>query len=190
MSKSYYYLVASMPGLVFTVPAPLTMQDLTNECARHLDATDLAELMAVIQGRREDVQSTFGREWLDGERQLRNAVVRARALRLGVDHKKFMKEHRGFRVVAEAAVNEAFARANPLERELALDRYRWGFAEELCAGHPFELASLLAFAVKLAINERWRTLTMEQGRERFEEMVGVVGVSSQEVAGWAGLSQV
>jgi hypothetical protein len=48
---------------------------------------------------------------------------------------------------------------------------------------------VLAYGVKLGIHERWRALTPESGRERFEEVIGTVGVSSQEVAGWAGLAQ-
>jgi hypothetical protein len=48
---------------------------------------------------------------------------------------------------------------------------------------------VLAYAVKLGINERWQALTPERGRERFDEAVGLVGVSSQELSGWAGLAQ-
>jgi hypothetical protein len=186
---TYYYLVASLPGLVFSAPAALSRTDFVTECARHLTPEDQTELEALLAGHYDHVRSTFSRDWLNSERQMRNAVVRARALRLGVDEKKFVKDHEGFRLAAEAAVNDAFSRANPLERELALDRFRWNLADELNAGDPFGFAAILAYAVKLAINEHWRALTPERGRERFEEMVGVVGVSSQEVAGWSGLSQ-
>lgn len=189
MSTTYYYLVASLPGLVFSAPAALSRTDFVTECARHLSPDDQAELEALLAGKFDEVRSAFSRGWLHSDRQIRNAIVRARALRLGVDEKKFIKDHEGFRVAAEAAVNDAFSRANPLDRELALDRFRWNLADELSAGDPFDFAAVLAYGVKLAINEHWRALTPERGRERFEEMVGVVGVSSQEVAGWAGLSQ-
>lgn len=189
MTATYYYLVASLPGLVFSAPAALSLHEFVSECARHLSPADHQELEHVMGGRLDAVHAEFSRQWLHNERQIRNAIVRARALRLGVDEKKYLKDHEGFRVDAESAVNDAFSRANPLERELALDRFRWNLADELSASHPFQLPAVLAYGVKLAINEHWRALSPERGRERFEEMVGVVGVSSQEVAGWSGLSQ-
>lgn len=190
MTSRYYYLIASLPALVFSQPAAMSRVAFMAECGQHLDGADLAEVTALLDGRLDGVRSDFSRSWLHADRQLRNAVVRARALRLGVDEKKFLQDHEGFRVDAEAAVNEAFSRPNPLERELALDRYRWNLADELCAGDPFALPALLAYAVKLALNEHWRALTLELGRERFEAMVDTVGISAQEVSAWSGLSQV
>jgi len=190
VSSRYYYLIASLPALVFSQPAAMSRAGFIAECEQQLDGSDLAEVTALLDARLEDVHRDFSRAWLHADRQLRNAVVRARALRLGVDEKKFLQSHEGFRVDAEAAVSDAFSRANPLERELALDRYRWNLADELSAGDPFALPALLAYAVKLALNEHWRALTPELGRERFEEMVELVGVSAQEVSAWSGLSQV
>lgn len=189
MATQYYYFVASLPGLTFSFPASLTRKDFIDECRRHLLPEHMIELESLLEGRRAVVQTAFARQWLDGDLQLRNAMVRQRALRLGVEEKKFLKDHEGFRVDAEAAVNDAYSRANPLERELALDRYRWKLAEELSAIAPFGLPAVLAYGVMLAINEHWRSLTPELGRERLEDLVGMVGVSADEVAGWGGLAQ-
>jgi len=189
VTTSYYFLVASLPSLAFSTPAQLLKSDFITECRRHLSAEHMTELDALLEGRSADVKTDFSRRWFDAECQLRNAIVRSRALRLGVDEKKFIKDHRGFRLDVESAVDDAFSRANPLERELALDRFRWSLADELSAGCSFQLPALLAYGVKLSIHERWRALTAELGRERFEEVIGTVGVSSGEVAGWAGLAQ-
>jgi hypothetical protein len=190
VTSRYYYLIASLPALVFSLPAAMSRAGFVAECERQLEPADLAEVSALLDGRLDDVRTAFSRAWLHADRQIRNAVVRARALRLGVDEKKFLQDHEGFRVDAEAAVNDAFSRANPLERELALDRYRWNLADELGSGDPFALPALLAYGVKLALNEHWRALTPEAGRERFEAMVDTVGISAQEVSAWSGLSQV
>lgn len=189
MSAQYYYLVASLPGLVFSAPASLNHAAYIEECRRHLLPADWNELDALVGGRRTDVATRFSREWLNSEGQLRNAIARTRALRMGVDEKKYIRDHEGYRMDVEAAVDDAYSRPNPLERELALDRFRWNLADELSASDPFGLAAVLSYAVKLGINEHWQSLTPERGRERLEECVGVVGVSSQELSGWAGLAQ-
>jgi hypothetical protein len=190
MAASHYYLIASLPGLAFSAPAPMPVSALLEEAARHLDAASLDELRAVVDPSGAPAPVTlFGRAWQDGEIQLRNALARARGVRRGADDKKHQKAHRGFRVDIERVVTEAMSRAHPLEREQALDRFRWAMAEELAAGDAFGLPTLLGYAVRLRICERWQALSDEAGRERFEDTVGVVGVSSQELAGWAGLAQ-
>lgn len=143
----------------------------------------------MLDGREEDAQSAFARNWFNCERQIRNAIVQQRAVRLGVEANKYRQEHVGFRMDLESVVTEAFARGNPLERELSLDRCRWNLAEESAAGDMFGLPALLAYGVKLRMIERWRPLTPEKGFERLEEMLGIVGVSSEEAAGWGGLAQ-
>lgn len=189
MALQYYYLVASLPGLVFSAPASLSRPAYIEECRRHLTITDAAELDALNDGRMDAVTTDFSRDWLRADTQMRNAIARTRALRLGLDEKKYIKDHQGFRVDVESVVDDAYSRANPLERELALDRFRWNLADELSAADPFGLPAVLSYAVKLGINEQWQALTAEKGRERLEAFVGVVGVSSQELSGWAGLAQ-
>jgi len=189
VTAQYYYLVASLPSLVFSAPAAWGLAAFVEECRRHLAEDDQRELDALLAAQPESVATDFSRRWLHADRQLRNAIARARALRLGVDEKKYVRPHEGFRVDVEAAVDDAYSRPNPLERELALGRFRWSLADELSAGDPFALPAVLAYGVKLQINEHWQSLTPERGRERLEEMLGVAGVSSDEVAGWAGLAQ-
>lgn len=189
MSTQYYYLVASLPGLSFASPAALTKNDFIEACRHQLTAPDFAELEALLAGRHTSVKTSFSRMWFDADVHIRNALVRQRAQRLGVDDKKYFHPQEGYRMDADIAVSDAYARSNPLERELALDRFRWKQAESLCAGDPFGLPSLLAYGVMLAIHERWQPLTPEQGKERLEDMVGMVGVSADELAGWGGLAQ-
>jgi len=189
VTAQYYFLVASLPGLSFSAPAPVTRAYFLNECQQHLAGDDFAELTALLDQREDSVRSTFSRNWFNCNRQIRNAIVQQRASRLAIEGGKYRREHTGFRMDLEVAVTEAFARSNPLEREMALDRLRWSLADELNAGDIFGLTALLAYGIKLAIHERWQSLSPEKGQERLEETVGVVGVSSEEVAGWSGLAQ-
>ena len=189
MITQYYYLVSSLPGQVFSAPAAMDRHVFVDECRRILVDQDRLEFDALMEGRIDDVRTPFGRSWIDSDRQMRNAIARARAIRSGVDEKKYIREHGGFRVDIESAVDDAYSRPNPLERELALDRFRWNLADELSRHDPFGLATILAYGVKLEINAHWQSLTPEGGAASLERLVGVVGVSSEEVSGWAGLAQ-
>jgi hypothetical protein len=73
--------------------------------------------------------------------------------------------------VVEKAVTDAFAKPNPLERELTLDRCRWQLADDLALRAAFGLSAVLAYAVKLQIAARWAGLKDEPGRQRVEELV-------------------
>jgi len=189
VTAQYYFLVASLPGLSFSAPAPVTRAYFLHECQQHLSGNDFAELSAVLEHREEEARSAFARDWFNCNRQMRNAIVHQRASRLAVEGGKYCRAHSGYRMDLEVAVTEAFARANPLEREMALDRVRWNLADELNGGDVFGLTALLSYGIKLSILARWQSLSAEKGQERLDETVGVVGVSSEEVAGWSGLAQ-
>lgn len=189
MAAQYYYLVASFPGLAFSFPVDMGSSAFMAACEGQLAPADAAELSFLMAGRRDAVTSAFSRTWLDSDTQLRNAMVRERALHHDRDGTPYLREHAGFRMDVEAAVHDACSRANPAEREQALDRFRWNLADELSAADPVGLPGVLAYAIKLRINERWQALTDELGRERLEEALGVVGISSEEVEAWGGLAQ-
>ena len=70
-------------------------------------------------------------------------------------------------------VADAFARATPLERERALDRFRWRVIEELQGYDPFAFSGIMAYALKLRIAARWGAMDEEQGRSIADGQFGV-----------------
>lgn len=167
---SYHYLVASLPMLLFGEPPPFSSEDFLTRCAGVLHRGDLAVLAAALAGR-PITGSAVADAWLRRETQLRNAVARFRATRLGVDPRGFQRDHRGYDLMVEQAVADALAQPTPLGREQDLDRARWRVAEEIALGDPFGLGTVLAFAVKLRIAERWAGLTDAVGQGRFDELL-------------------
>lgn len=166
-----YYLVASLPTLALGEPPSWPPGEMIARCASMLDDAQLAELRLVLDGRESEAASEFARRWLHADTQLRNAVARVRAARHSLEAQPYLREHEGFDVSLEKGVTDAYAKPNPLERALELDRLRWKLLDSLVLDEPFSFAAVLAWAVKLRMVERWAALTEEEGRKRFEALV-------------------
>lgn len=178
---SYHYLVASLPMLFFGDPNPFSSREFRSRCVGVLKTEHLAILEAVLLGQ-SVAGDTFAAAWTARETQLRNAVARFRAARLGVDSQAFQRDHAGFDVGLAQSVTDALAQPSPLEREQALDRSRWHVAEELALNDPFGLGAVLAFAVKLRIAERWAGLTEAAGQLTVEDFSAAMTKPQDHVA--------
>ncbi len=164
----YYFFCASLPPLQLGESPPWTMAEFLSECRRLLHADDLRQAQLVLAENYGEPApagaSRFVRDWRAWETQLRNAVARWRAVRARADLTGKLREHPGFDCSLEKDVNDACARPNPLERELALDRLRWRWAEDAARTAPFGLSAILGFALRLRLAARWASLQDEKGR--------------------------
>lgn len=147
------YLIASLPALAFGEAPPLGADDLLGAAEGKVPAVTLTTLRALLSG--EPNRNPFAVAWGQAETQIRNAVARARAARLGLQAdaaEKWLRPHAGpWRVAVEEAVAAAFAQPGPLERHLALARLRWDLAGELAGLSPFSESALFAYAVRLKL---------------------------------------
>ncbi len=167
---NHTYLVASLPMLFFGDPPPFSCAEFRRRCEGMISAAELAMVDALLDGRPAG-GGRFADGWQAREVQVRNAVARARAAEAGIDARGFLHDHPGFDMSVAQAVADAYAKPNPLEREMELDRCRWRVADDLGRASPFGLDGLLAFAVKLRIAERWAGLSEEAGRRKVDEFV-------------------
>ena len=174
----YFYLVASLPALALGEPPPVTAEAFQFSCTGVLAEPELRELECVLGGRAGEGESNFARKWFGADAQLRNATARLRGARLNVEARAYTKDHPGFSAYIEKSAADAFAKGNPLERELALDRCRWQILDELTLENPFGLEAVLAFAVKLQIAARWARMTDQAGQARVEELVNKMEAQS------------
>ncbi len=167
----YYYLVASLPTLVFGDPPPFPPDTYLGRCAEFLKPDDVRELALVLTDRASEGVTEFSRRWFGSDTQLRNAVARQRAARWNVESGPHLKSHPGFSTYVEKTATDAFAKPTPLEREMELDRFRWELLDELSRAEPFGLPAVMAYGLKLRIVGRWAALTEEAGRGRLDELV-------------------
>jgi len=168
---NYYFLAASLPTLSLDAPPPFSCQRFRALCAEHMSAKDLQTLDSLAEPLTTPSENSFVQEWRRREIHLRNAIARTRALRLQIEAAPYLREAPGYEAAIEHAVSEAYSRTSPLERELAIDRFRWRQLDELAGLNPFSLHALLAYALKLTLVERWASMTEKMGTARANEVV-------------------
>jgi hypothetical protein len=168
---NYYFLGASLPSLSLESRPWMSYPRFREACLLHLCREDMEGLGEM---ERPDADSPpthpFVRRWREREAALRNAVARIRARRLERDAKPFLRPDAD-RADAERAAAEAYSRPTPLERELALDRFRWVQLDELAGLTPFSSEAVLAYGMKLRLAERWAALNEETGRTLAEDII-------------------
>ena len=180
------YLAASLPPVALGDSAPWTPAEFLFHCQGALEPEDWCELSLVIEGRSEEGSSDFAAWWHGIDTQIRNQLARIRAGRLGLDARPFVRMHKGYDVSVELGVAEAMSRADPLARELALDRCRWKALDEFIKDDRFGLGAILAYGVRLLMLDRWRELTEEAGLERVESFLAENADTSLELRGHGG----
>ena len=162
---NHYYFVATLPLLTPGEAPGISRAAFTAACEQHLRPADATGAAAVLEdsGAAPQGGDGFLARWHNAETQLRNAVARTRGARRGVDIARQLRPVGAFDVALEQSVSDAFGRPSPLERERALDGFRWNKADELAGHDAFSTASVLAYAVKLGIAHRWAALDQESG---------------------------
>ena len=165
---SYEYFASTLPSFAFGAPPPMAPEALLAAAEGNLGAADLAALGALLSDGPSD--HPFVTAWRDRETQLRNAVARARAARLGeADASRWLRPHGGWSAAVEAGVAAAFQEPDPLRRHRALARLRWDQTLELAGLDPFSAAAVLAYAVRLRIAADLAKADEEQGLARLRK---------------------
>lgn len=170
MPGYYTYLMSSLPMLHFGEKPPLSFEGLLRMCEGIVSAEDIDVVKASTRAVDYDYgsnQPTFqpkagppsaGKKWRAFDMTLRNELVRARATSKKVDPLKYMRGE-GYTdpFIAHIAIH---AHRNPsiLEAERILDQEKWRFLDELGTGHYFDIDSLIVYANKLLILERWERI--------------------------------
>jgi hypothetical protein len=168
---NYYYMAATLPMLSMEHPPAIRFAGFCALCAEHLSRADLAGLAELDAPLETQARHPFVVAWRACDGALRNAVARLRAHRLSKDpslHVRPGPESSD----ADRAAATAFARPSPLDRHLALDRFRWSQLDILAGDNIFSSAAVLAYGVKLQMAERWAGLREESAVAKVNAIVG------------------
>ena len=176
-----YYLVASLPPLSLDEPPTWTAEEFLFHGQGALTPEEWRELALLVEDRAAEGGSGFAAWWHGLDTQIRNVQARIRAHRLNVDAHSFVRMHEGFDVAVEKTITEAMTLPNPLERELAIDRCRWAALDERVLNDPYGLETVLAYALRLRMVERWARLSEETGMERIETFIDEIADESIEL---------
>lgn len=135
-------------------------------CEEHLSARDYKMMQELLTPSPNATGgSGFAKAWQEKETQLRNAIVKIRAARQQKEAEPFLKETTTVETAASKAADEAFLKKNPLDRELALDHFRWQQIEELAGFDPFTTKAVLAYGLKFKLAMRWADMSREEGEK-------------------------
>ncbi len=169
---AYYSLVASLPHLQIGDEPPVSVEEYIGNCAQWVTERETEILHKVLLQDPDIAPCPLCKAWNNIETQLRNAIVRHRGQKLGVDFKEYLQPHDGFSGTIEALTTDAFTRSDPIELEQELDRARWKLAEELIEGKdPFGFEKVLAYGIQLKIVERWNRMDVHTGKEKLEAVI-------------------
>ena len=166
----YYYFCASLPALTLGEKPAWTLAEFIERSQKALKSRDfrllqilLADDFDVTCARASTATSGFIARLCRWETQLQNALARWRAARLNADITDKLRAHKGIDCALEKDVADICARANPLERELGLDRLRWRWAEDAARAAPFGMPGILGFALQLRLAWRWTEMDVDKG---------------------------
>jgi hypothetical protein len=164
----YYYLVASLPMLFFEAAPPFSSHAWLESCREQLTKDDYALLSRVSLDALgpQPGDSAAWRIFSSWETSLRNELARHRAQRLGRDPEPFLRDAPFFAGLP-AVVKQALGAGTPKAVEIALDRERWSYLEELETGTQFDLDRLIVYRLKLQLLERKERFRPKPGRESF-----------------------
>lgn len=157
MAGYYIYLMSSLPMLHFGAKPPFSSQRFQEMCRGLISEKDTALIETASRGDSYDYkgrQLTLKR-YGDFETALRNELVKIRASRRHIDPLKYMRRDSETGLWLNHIAINAYRAASALEAEKMLDQARWQALDELTLGRYFDIDVLIAYALKLAILEKW-----------------------------------
>ena len=174
----YFYAVASLPSLYYETESFMTPEDFLEFCRYQLSDADFAEISSLsLLPQAEGGRTEVGKKYYRFERGLRNALVRLRAARLGIDALDFVATTRSGNdysddMTAAELARAAFNAATPILSEEILDRGRWDMLAQLEAGNFFNLDVLVIYHFRLLLLTKKSSRNHDTGRAGYESVYG------------------
>lgn len=183
----YWYLASSLPGLLFGSAPSLSSQEFLAVCKRLMNPKDYLETEAVLRcldgelsadsrsssadrlSNSPELRSSFLESFLVWERGLKNELSRLRARKSGKNEDAHIRDGKQSDEALKAAA-ACFAAEDPLKAEIAIEKERWAAVDRLSALSGFDLDFIIAYRIKLLINERLQGLAAEAGRDSYRRL--------------------
>ena len=145
---------------------PFSFEKFLGMCEGILSEEDI-EVIKAPPGQKSNQPAL--KKWQEFDAALRNALVRIRAARKHKDPAEYLRRD-GYEepFIAGLAMN---AHKNPsiLKSERMLDEERWKALDEIGVGHYFDIDTLIVYAQKLSILDRWQRINTSDASVMLEE---------------------
>jgi hypothetical protein len=168
MPKFYTYLISSLPVLTFGMKPPFSFERFLGTCRPFISEEDfllLSNLPVTIDDYGKSLSHPTIKKWLDFDTTLRNELVKIRAHRKKIDAATYLRGKNPVDVAISHTALSSSKSTSILEAEKILDEARWQVLDDLSFGHYFDMDSLIIYAYKLKILERWDKI-YTQDKER------------------------
>ena len=152
--------------------APLSYANFMERCAENL-GDDYAQKLSLLQLLpSETPKSLISRQWLEFEAFVRNTVAEFRKTKLRRQNVVFTRHETSHLSPSDAKrIEEIMAINSPLERENALDLFRWKYLDDLAATHFYDDSLLEIYALKLLLLEKQASRQLVQGQKAFATLM-------------------
>ena len=170
--SQYYFTVASLPHLTYSMDKIPTIEQFLEICGKNLNTKDFKLIESAVIDDFEDKKSDnkILNNWLIWEKNLRNSLVRLRAKKRNESPDKYLKQNPEL-FIDDKFIREAFEDDSPLNAEDILNRERWSFLDQLELGHYFDEVKLFVYYLKLQLLWRKNKINKEKGIQNFNEIV-------------------
>jgi len=169
----YWYLASTLPSLLFAAQPPISTKEFLDTCRLLMPAEDFAEVesapLALMEGLEGKPRSGFLSAYIAWARGFGNQLSKMRARGLGKNEEAFLRPGPQSDEAAKAAT-ACFAIEDPYKAELAIAKESWTAIERLSALNAFDLDYLVAYRIKLAINERLARFAPEEGQKAYRRL--------------------
>lgn len=175
MSAYYAYLVSSLPMLTFGIKPPFSFEVFIEKC-KSLIPDGEREVIRKISAQGafslQDEGSEVLKKWKYFDINLRNELVKVRAARKKVDLLKYLRHDECSEPQIVHIASLALRNPSIFEAEKALDLERWRLLDELSYGRYFDFDTLIIYALKLLILERWAKIEIADKERIMQETMG------------------
>jgi len=179
---SLYYLISSLPMLVLGEKLPITNEEFMINCSDFLLPNQHKEIqdISLVPSRDSKSRISVVEKWKNWEINLRNRLVKDRAIILKKDSFSFLKEERNYFSESERAAQEALAADNPRTKEMFLDKIRWKEIDNLECGHHFDLPRLALYKLRLLLCSKWLERIEKQGSANIDNALSTLYKNNDE----------
>ncbi len=172
----YYYLISSLPMLMFDEKAQLSVEEFDAACLGKVTENDLEilnKLSLIPEAEQIYPADSAAEHWRQWEICLRNRIALHRAPQ-GKDIRASLQDEEACFCGIDTGIQEAFALRNPLKREKYFDHMRWRVLDDFESGHHFDSDKLCIYKLKLLLLEKWNDRQVEQGVKNLDVMLGQI----------------
>ncbi len=168
-----YYLISQLPsldGLGDNMPLPITEERFCELCREHLGENQLSDFEKISLAPSKNCEKTGSAlidAWNEGERNLRLALAKIRAEKLG---KKIDFQNSALPTEFVKIANTATEINSPMGAERYLLEYRLKFLEALRPIDSFSCDYIYYFYIKLKLTLRMRGFNKELGEAAYRNI--------------------